>query len=240
MPSLRQIRLATGLVLYVYVSLHFANHALGNISVGAMESGLAIQKLIWQSLAGAAILYVSLLTHMSLGFWALYQRRRFRWTRLEATQVVLGLSIPFLLTNHVIGTRVALSQFGLENGYAQVLANFWVFAPLLGALQAILLLIVWIHGCLGVHFWLRLKPFYPRVKELLVSIAVLLPTLALLGYYQGGQRTLPAWSLTGTMHPGSSTALASSAIFDQTAASSGKTIERSATMTVPSRSTSKS
>ena len=180
------------------VTLHFVNHALGNISVDAMESGLAIQKLIWQSLAGATILYVSLLTHMSLGFWALYERRRFRWTRLEATQLVLGLSIPFLLTNHVIGTRVALSQFGLENGYAQLLANFWAFAPLLGALQAILLLIVWIHGCLGVHFWLRLKPFYPRVKELLLSIAVLLPTLALLGYYQGGQRTLlsvqdPAW-----------------------------------------------
>jgi adenylate cyclase len=198
MPSLRQIRLATGFVLYVYVTLHFANHALGNISVGAMESGLAIQKLIWQSVAGATILYASLLTHMSLGFWALYERRRFRWTRLEATQLVLGLSIPFLLTNHVIGTRVALSQFGLEKGYAQELANFWVFSPLLGALQAILLLIVWIHGCLGVHFWLRLKPFYPRVKDLLLSIAVLLPALALLGYYQGGQRTRlsvqdPAW-----------------------------------------------
>ena len=78
MPSLRQIRLATGLVLYVYVTLHFANHALGNISVGAMESGLAIQKLVWQSRPGATILYVSLLTHMSLGFWALYERRRFR------------------------------------------------------------------------------------------------------------------------------------------------------------------
>ena len=198
MPSLRQIRLATGLVLYIYVTLHFVNHTLGNISVDAMESGLTIQKLIWQSAPGAAILYVSLLTHMSLGFWALYQRRRFRWTRLEATQLVLGLSIPFLLANHVIGTRVALSQFGLENGYAQELANFWVFSPLLGALQAILLLIVWIHGCLGVHFWLRLKPFYPRVQELLLSIAVLLPALALLGYYQGGQRTLlsvqdPAW-----------------------------------------------
>ena len=198
MPSLRQIRLATGLVLYVYVSLHFANHALGNISVDAMESGLAIQKLIWQSVAGATILYASLLTHMSLGFWALYERRRFRWTRLEATQLVLGLSIPFLLANHVIGTRVALSEFGLEKGYAQELSNLWVGNPLLGALQAILLLIVWIHGCLGIHFWLRLKSFYPRVKELLLSIAVLLPTLALLGYYQGGERTLlsvqdPAW-----------------------------------------------
>jgi adenylate cyclase len=129
MPSLRQIRLTSGLVLYVYATLHFANHALGNISVGAMETGLAVQKLIWQSPPGAVILYASLLTHMSLGFWALYERRRFRWTRLEATQLVLGLSIPFLLTNHVIGTRVALSQFGLEKGYAQELVNFWVGSP---------------------------------------------------------------------------------------------------------------
>src|SRR5579872_6002795 len=190
MPSLRQIRLATGLTLFVYVTLHFANHALGNISVGAMESGLVIQKLIWQSAPGAVVLYVSLLTHMSLGFWALYERRWFRWTRLEATQLVLGLSIPFLLTDHVIGTRVALSEFGLEKGYAQELLKFWVNSPISGALQAILLLIVWIHGSLGVHFWLKLKPFYPRVKEPLFAAAVLLPTLALLGYYQGGERTL--------------------------------------------------
>ena len=198
MPSLRRIRLATGLVLFVYVTLHFANHALGNISIGAMESGLVLQKLIWQSFPGAVILYLSLLTHMSLGFWALYQRRRFRWTRLEATQLVLGLSIPFLLANHVIATRVAISEFGLKMGYAQVLANLWVFSPLLGALQAILMLVVWIHGCLGVHFWLRLKPFYPRLKEPLFAAAVLLPTLALLGYYQGGKQTLllvqdPGW-----------------------------------------------
>ena len=198
MPSLRQIRLSTGLVLFLYATLHFANHALGNISVGAMESGLAIQKLIWQSPPGAAILYLSLLTHMSLGFWALYERRRFRWTRLEATQLVLGLSIPFLLADHVIGTRVALSEFGLEKEYPQELLKFWINSPLSGALQAILLLIVWIHGCLGLHFWLRLKPFYPRVKAALLAGAVLLPTLALLGYYQGGERILlavqdPAW-----------------------------------------------
>jgi adenylate cyclase len=198
MPSLRQIRLATGLVLFVYATLHFANHALGNISIGAMESGLVLQRLIWQSLPGAVILYLSLLTHMGLGFWALYARRRFRWTRLEASQLVLGLTIPFLLANHVIGTRIAMSQFGLEKGYAQELVGFWVNSPLLGALQAVLLLIVWIHGCLGIHFWLRLKPFYPRVKEPLLAAAVLLPTLALLGYYHGGEHTLllvqdPAW-----------------------------------------------
>jgi adenylate cyclase len=198
MPSLRQIRLATGLVLYTYVTLHFANHALGNISIGAMEGGVRIQKLIWQSPPGAALLYLSVLTHMSLGFWALYARRHFRWTRLEATQLVLGISIPFLLADHLIGTRVALSQFGLEKGYDQELLKFWVSAPMFGALQTTTLLIVWIHGCIGVHFWLRLKPFYPRVRDVALSYAVLLPALALLGFYQGGEQTIlsaqdPAW-----------------------------------------------
>jgi adenylate cyclase len=198
MPSLRQIRLATGLVLFAYVTLHFANHALGNISVEAMEKGLIIQKAIWRSPPGTAILYLSFLAHMSLGFWALYARRHFRWTRLEAAQLVLGFAIPFLLADHVIGSRVSFSQFGLDKGYAEELLKFWVRSPISGALQAILLLIVWIHGCLGLHFWLRLKPFYPRVRELLLSIGVLLPTLALLGFYQAGEQTVrsvedPAW-----------------------------------------------
>ena len=187
--NVRQVRLVAGLVLFTYVTLHLANHALGNISIDAMESGLAIQKAIWQSAPGAITLYAALTIHMGLGFWALYERRHFRWSRMEAMQLALGLTIPFLLTDHVVGTRVSLSLFGTEKGYAEVLLKFWVRDPLAGVLQAILLLVVWIHGCIGVHMWLRLRVFYPRVRETLLSIAVLLPTLALLGYYQGGERT---------------------------------------------------
>ena len=196
--SLRQTRLACGLVLFAYATLHFANHALGNISVDAMERGLALQKLIWQSTPGAILLYAALAIHSSLGFWALYERRQFRWTRMEATQLALGLSIPFLLATHLIGTRVALSLFGTDKGYDQELYKLWAGPPPDGALQAVLLLVVWIHGCIGVDFWLKLKPGYARAKNLLLSFAVLLPTLALLGYYQGGRQILrlaenPAW-----------------------------------------------
>jgi adenylate cyclase len=196
--SVRRVRLASGLVLFAYVTLHFANHALGNISVDAMERGLVVQKLIWQSPPGAILLYGSLLTHMSLGFWALYERRQFRFTRLEASQLALGLLIPFLLADHFYGTRISLSLFGTEKGYSEELLKFWVRSPEAGVLQAVLMMIVWIHGCIGVHFWLALKPYYPRLRNLLLSVAVLLPALALLGYYQGGRETLrsvddPLW-----------------------------------------------
>ncbi len=188
--SLRRLRLACGLVLFTYVVLHFSNHSLGNISVEAMDRGLAIQKLIWQSAPGAILLYGALAIHLCLGFWALYERRQFRWTRLEATQLVLGLSIPFLLASHVVGTRVALSLFGTGKGYHQELYKFWAGPPPDGALQAVLLVIVWTHGCIGLHFWLKLKPGYASAKNLLLSFAVLLPTLALLGYFQGGRQIL--------------------------------------------------
>ena len=196
--SVRRIRLAAGLVLFAYVTTHFINHSLGNISVDAMEKGLIVHKFIWQSIPGAIVLYAALFTHMGLGIWVLYQRRQFRWTRLEATQFVLGLTIPFLLADHFFGTRIALSRFGLEKGYAEELFKFWVSSPGAGALQAVLLLIVWIHGCVGIHFWLALKPHYSRFKNLLFALAVLLPALALLGDFQGGRRILveandPSW-----------------------------------------------
>jgi adenylate cyclase len=197
-PSVRQVRLVAGLVLFTYVTTHFLNHSLANISVAAAESGLLIQKLIWQTLPGAIILYLALATHFCLGLWALYERRNFRFSRAEATQLVLGLCIPVLIADHVLGTRVSLSLFDTQKGYAEEFLKFWVRSPTFGVLQAVLLLVAWIHGCLGIHFWLRLKPFYPRVKGVLLSIAVLLPATALLGYYQGGQTILlavndPAW-----------------------------------------------
>ena len=143
-----------------------------------------MQKLIWQSVPGALVLYAALLTHMSLGFWALYERRQFRWTGFEATQLILGLTIPFLLADHVFGTRVALSLFGADKGYAQELYKF-VRLRCPAFSRRWRSVIVWIHGCIGVHFWLALKPFYPRVKNLLLAAAVLLPTLALIGFARG-------------------------------------------------------
>ena len=44
---------------------------------------------------------------MALGIWALYVRPQFRWTTMEATQLVFGLSIPLLILSHLIGVRLA-------------------------------------------------------------------------------------------------------------------------------------
>ena len=116
---------------------------------------------------------------------------------MEATQLALGLLIPFLLADHVVGTRVSLSLFGTDKGYEEELLKFFVRSPVAGALQAVLLLIVWIHGCIGVHFWLAAQArLPPGRRNLLLSFAVLLPALALLGYFQGGEGNDAARSRT--------------------------------------------
>ncbi|MBR0988859.1 adenylate/guanylate cyclase domain-containing protein [Bradyrhizobium liaoningense] len=185
--SVRQVRLVCGVILFCYVISHFLNHALGNISVEAMEAGVYYHTVFWQFLPVAILFYTAALTHMGLGIYALYQRRQFRWRTVEPLQLVLGLSIPALIMAHVIGVRLGLTLYGHEKLYPQELYLFFVAAP--GRLwqMTILLLIAWVHGCIGIYFWLRLKPFFTRAAPYLLAAAVLVPTLSLLGIYQGGR-----------------------------------------------------
>jgi adenylate cyclase len=63
----------------------------------------------------------------------------------------------------------------------------WHLRPDIGLRQAVVLVIAWIHGCIGMHFWLRIRPWYPRARAPLFAAAVLVPVLALLGFAHGGR-----------------------------------------------------
>ena len=104
--NIRRTRLITGLVLLTYLSTHLLNHALGLISLDAMNDGRVWFLALWRNPAGTALLYTSLLTHFSLALWSLYQRRHLRIPLWEALQLTLGLSIPPLLSLHFVGTRM--------------------------------------------------------------------------------------------------------------------------------------
>jgi adenylate cyclase len=196
--SLRQIRIVCGLVLFAYLISHFVNHALGNISLEALAWGLHYHLMFWQFLPVAIVLYAALLVHGGLGIWALYERRQFKWKAVEPLQLVLGLSIPMLAAAHVIGTRLGHTLFGLDRFYPQVLHGYWATASNRIWLTLAVLVIAWIHGSIGLYFWLRLKTFFRRAAPYLLAAAVLVPTLALLGLYQSGRTIVrdsadPAW-----------------------------------------------
>jgi adenylate cyclase len=185
--GVRQVRFACGLVLFAYLVSHFLNHALGNISLDALAVGLHYHVLFWQFPPIGMLLYASALVHAGLGLWALYQRRQFRWKAIEPLQLVLGLSIPALLAAHAISVRLGQALFELERGYPQVLYGYWLVYPYRIWLTLSVLVIAWIHGCIGLYFWLRMKSFFRPAAPFLLAAAVLVPTLALLGLYQSGR-----------------------------------------------------
>jgi adenylate cyclase len=196
--SVRQIRIVCGVILFAYLTSHFLNHALGNISVEAMTWGLRYHLLFWQFLPVVIVLYTAVLVHGGLGIWALYERRQFRWKAIEPLQLALGLSVPALIAAHVINMRLGHTIFAHDRFYPQVLHGYFAaMSPRFGSTM-FALVIAWIHGCIGLYFWLRMRTFFRRAAPFLLAAAVLVPVLAMLGIYQGGRAVMkdsadPAW-----------------------------------------------
>ena len=188
--GVRQVRIGCGLVLFTYLISHFLNHALGNISLDALASGVQVHIAFWQFLPVAIVFYTAALVHCGLGIWALYQRRQFKWKAIEPLQLALGLSIPMLIIAHVIGIRLGQTLFGHERLYPQVLFLYWIWAPYRIPMMLAVMTIAWVHGCIGLYFWLRMRAFYKRAAPFLLATAVLIPTLSMLGFYQGGRMVI--------------------------------------------------
>ena len=114
------------------------------------------------------------------------------------TAAVVRVLRPPLLFFHIIGTHIAHDWFGTTDSYTYVVLNYWVLTPVVGSLQSIQVIIIWLHGCMGLYFWLRLKPWYARISTILFSVALLVPVLALLGFSQAGREVArlaaqPGW-----------------------------------------------
>jgi len=194
----RRLHLATGLVLFAYVLSHALNHALGLVSLDALEAGRRLFLALWRNPAGTAVLYGAFVVHLALALRAIYRRRSLAMPVSKAVQIVLGLSVPPLLALHVLGTRFAHDVFGVNDNYVYILLIYFVFSPWLGIKQAIVMIVAWIHGCIGLHFWLCRRPWYQRVRLLVRAGAVAVPVVSLLGVYVAGRNVLdlaadPAW-----------------------------------------------
>ncbi|ACS60113.1 adenylate/guanylate cyclase (plasmid) [Rhizobium leguminosarum bv. trifolii WSM1325] len=187
--TIRRARLGSGLVIFIFVLLHLSNHAIGLISVAAADKAAHLFLAIWRNPLGTAIFYSSVLIHIALVLRAIHMRRSLVMPKGEMAQIVLGLMIPLLLMDHVIGTRIAHEFYGYIDDYETVVGMLWIKNPANGMRQALAVVAVWIHGCIGIHFWLRYRSWYPDFAPLLLAIAILVPVLSLLGFVEMG-RTL--------------------------------------------------
>ena len=174
-------------MLGLYILDHFTNVALGLVSVRAMEGAGPWLGGFWHAAPGSALLVAALLVHFGLSLRALFHRRTLRMTLREASQLGLGLLLPFLILSHVVGARIEPALTGVPSTYTDQIRNLWMVNPAGGARQALALVVAWMHGCLGAWFALRARPWFGRWAGLLYAVALLVPVLALLGFAEAGR-----------------------------------------------------
>jgi adenylate cyclase len=219
----RRLRLASGLFMLAYVTMHLLNHAVGLVSVAAMERVLRSVAGFWSLPPMQVLLYGSFAVHYGLALSALWQRRTLRLRPAEWAQLVLGFAIPLLLVRHVVATRVGYDYFGTDIGnYPYLLWVYFVETPDRGLLQQLVLFVAWGHAMLGLHFWLRMRRSYQKLQAIALVVAVLVPLLAWLGIVRAGREItvaaqIPGWSAaasTGATPPDEATGAALERIGD--------------------------
>src|SRR5712672_143395 len=186
---IRRLRLFSGLVMLAYVTTHLLNHAVGLISVEAMENVLWYIFRIWTNRPAQLLLYSSFVVHYALALYALWQRQTLRLRASELSQVVLGFAIPFLLVRHVVTTRISDSFLHTDVGYyAYLLWVYFVRSPEYGFVQMLVLVVAWGPSMIGLPFWLKVRPWYARLQPTALVVAVLVPILSLLGAIEAGRQ----------------------------------------------------
>jgi adenylate cyclase len=185
--TLGHVRSVTGMILGLYVLLHLSNHALGLISVRTQEAARPWVMAFWHSWIGQVLLYGSIIIHAGLGLSTLFRRRHFRMPWWEAGQTLLGLCVPYLLLVHITNTRGTRILSGIDIDYVYEIANLWV-SPSIRLQQVALVILVWGHFVMGLHFWWRNYPWYRKAFPGMVLTFVLIPLCALLGFAQAGMK----------------------------------------------------
>ena len=179
-----RLRLVSGLVLFAFAATHFLNHAAGLVSVDWMLRGQEWRLLVTRSPPGTAILVLALLIHFALGLRKIIGNRTWRMRPADMLQSGLGLLIPVFLLRHILGTRGVHELFGIKDNYEYALAVMWPYEAIN---QAVLMTAVWVHGCIGMHHALMLKPWYRKTLWMWYGFAILIPTLSFAGFVSAGR-----------------------------------------------------
>ncbi|MBA3518721.1 MAG: adenylate/guanylate cyclase domain-containing protein [Rhizobiales bacterium] len=180
----QKARILSGLVLFIFVLTHLLNHSLGIWSMQAMDAVQGFRTAVTRSVPGTIVLLGAVVTHVALNLYKIARRTTWRMPLWEAVQIGLGLLIPLLLLPHATPMRAHFDIEGAATRYSETLPDLWNDLALE---QIVLVIVVWIHGCIGLHYWLRLNGRYRRITPLLLALAVLIPTLALSGFVVAGR-----------------------------------------------------
>ncbi|MCA0424298.1 MAG: adenylate/guanylate cyclase domain-containing protein [Proteobacteria bacterium] len=180
----RTLRLAAGSVLFAFATTHFFNAGMGIFGVAVADQVRMVIGGFWGMLIPSIVLYVSFTIHIVLALRRFARRRTWRMPIVEAVQTGFGLLIPLLLIRHIAANKAVEKLAHIDATYARAYQSLW---PDLALDQSTLLLMVWIHGCIGLTMALRPKPWFRKQRLPLLAFAVAVPLFGLCGFVAGGR-----------------------------------------------------
>lgn len=186
-----QAMIGTGMIMFVFITMHLANLSLGLISLQTMEDWRPVLSGVWSDFfVLKVLLQASLVLHFALALYSLFWRNTLKVPAYDMAQMIAGILIIPLLGLHVFGI-IAVRDLGLEPTYMLVLSQFWVVSPFDGLQQIVMLVVAWIHGAIGMYSWLRARDGSARLMKFFYPFVVALPILAMLGYVEAGRQIIP-------------------------------------------------
>lgn len=182
----QKIRLYSGLVLMAFLTTHLLNHVGGIVSLQTMDQWRPYMSGLWGHFFLGSILIVAFTLHIGNALYSIYVRSTVKMQAWEAAQLGFGLAIPILLASHFAGAFIGQIVYDYDPTYQWVVTYFWAIEPGQGVLQGLGMTVAWIHGCIGMHYWLRLKAWYPKYRFLFATSAVAVLCLSGSGFIAAG------------------------------------------------------
>lgn len=174
------LRLYSGLLLLIYVATHLFNTALGLFSLEWMESFLDIVQIVWNPAGIGFVIPLATTLHLGVVIRQLFLLPRLKLQGGEWIRLLLGLLIPYCMIAHYLGSHLGPVLLGYRPDYASSIYS--MHNPVVALSMVTLVAVAWAHGCLGVHYWLRFRQWYPTFARLAIGPAIALPILALAGF----------------------------------------------------------
>ena len=128
------------------------------------------------------LLYGALLIHFLLGIYALSRKRSFKMSKKEWLRNSCAILIPFFLASHLSITLWGSRFLGLNDTYSFMILSTFLLDPVGYILLGLMLVVVWVHGSIGIIGLLEFRQIYSDYKGFFHGIMVGLPLLAYGGY----------------------------------------------------------
>ena len=84
-------RIFSGLVLFLYVLGHLINHSFGIVSIELLDKSRIIFNYIWRNPIGTVLLYSSFLIHILINLISIFQMKTLKLPFRKWFQIVLGI-----------------------------------------------------------------------------------------------------------------------------------------------------